>query len=156
MGFVVGLYAYVAGYAPTTNSIEQAVGEIGTSLTVTSEVYGGCDRTGSCPSYNIDAAGQYRYSYASIDSGELLLLEGSLPLRFQQDLSRYATPEALTEMSRPVQQETCNSFVDGVDVRYTIVLDSERFVLDSCRTSVMVDGELWVTLRSIWEYLQKQ
>lgn len=152
VGLVAGMYLFFAGFAPTTNSIENAVEEIGDTLVVTGEAYGGCDRPGTCPSFNIADGGEYRYSYTPRGASSQVLREGSLPLSIQQDLRRYATPNALMQFSQSVDPVMCESYVDGIDVRYTIELESETYVLDSCGTDVNADTLLWQTLGGLWDY----
>lgn len=152
VGLVVGVYAYFAGFAPTTAVIEDTVQEIGQSLTVTGEAYGGCDRPGTCPSFNIADNGNYRYSYTPRGATAQVLREGTLPLKIQQDLKRYATAVALEQFSQSVDPVMCESYADGIDVRYIIELEDEVYELDSCGTDVNADSLLWQTLAQLWNY----
>lgn len=152
VGLVVGVYMFFAGFAPTTNSIEKVVENIGESLVVTGEAYGGCDRPGTCPSFNVADGGDYRYSYTPRGATSQVLREGSLPLAIQQDLKRYATQNALDQFSQPVDPVMCDSYVDGIDVRYIIELEGETYTLDSCGTGVNADSLLWQTLSGLWDY----
>jgi len=152
VGLVVGVYMFFAGFAPTTAIIEDTVQEIGQTLIVTGEAYGGCDRVGTCPSFNIADNGSYRYSYTPRGATAQVLREGSLPLAIQQDLKRYATENALTKFSQSVDPIMCESFVDGIDVRYIIELEGDVYTLDSCGTNVDADTKLWETLAGLWYY----
>jgi hypothetical protein len=152
VGLVVGVYMFFAGFAPTANSIGNAVEEIGETLIVTGEAYGGCDGPGTCPSFNIADGGEYRYAYTPLGASSQVLREGSLPLSIQQNLKRYATANALEQFSQSVDPVMCESYVDGIDVRYSIELADETYVLDSCGTNVNADTLLWETLAGLWYY----
>jgi hypothetical protein len=152
VGLVVGVYMFFAGFAPTTAIIEDTVQEIGQTLIVTGEAYGGCDRSGTCPSFNIADNGSYRYSYTPRGATSQVLREGSLPLALQQDLKRYATVVALDQFSQSIDPIMCESFVDGIDVRYVIELEGAVYELDSCGTNVDANTKLWETLAGLWYY----
>ena len=154
VGLVAGVYLYFWGFAPTVNKVETVVEEVGVTLTVTAEAYGGCDRTDSCPSFYIADTGSYRFFYTPRVNAEQVRREGALPLAMQRDLKRYATESALTSYSQPTSPAMCNSFADGIDVEYRIELEGELYVLDSCGTDVNPNGLLWQTLSSIWDYFE--
>lgn len=152
VGLVAGVYLFFMGFAPTTAVIEDTVEEIGVSLTITGEAYGGCDMVGTCPSFNIADNGQYRYAYTPRGATAQVLREGTLPLAMQNDLERYAITPALERFSEPIEPIMCESYRDGIDVRYSIVLEDEVYVLDSCGTNVNADTMLWQTLAQLWSY----
>jgi hypothetical protein len=152
VGVFVGFYVYVTGFAPTVEKIETTVEEIGETLIVTGEAYGGCDRVQTCPSFNIADDGTYRYSYTPRGATTPVLREGALPLSIQRNLKKYATKDTLEQFSKPVDPVMCESYVDGIDVRYVIELEGELYTLDSCGTNVDVDSKLWQTLSGLWSY----
>jgi hypothetical protein len=154
VGVVVGVYVFFAGFAPTTQKIETVVKDIGQSLVITGEAYGGCDRANTCPSFNIANNGTYRYAYFLRNVEQQVLREGSVPLALQQKLKRYATRDALQALSDPLDPIMCESYTDGIDVRYTVELENEQYVLDSCGTTVDPDTMLWQTLSEMWNYFQ--
>jgi hypothetical protein len=152
VGVFVGVYVFFAGFAPTTQQIGDTVEDIGQSLVITGEAYGGCDRPGTCPSFNIADNGDYRYFYTPRSATSQVLREGSLPLAIQQQLKRYGTVGALEQFSAPVNPVMCESYVDGIDVRYIIELEGAVYVLDSCGTDVDAATQLWETLAGLWYY----
>lgn len=154
MGFVVGVYVYFAGFAPTTAKIENAVEDIGQTLIVTAEAYGGCERAANCPSFNVQDDGTYRYAFYPRGATERVIREGSLPLQLQQRLQRYATQNALATFSAQFDPVVCESDNGGTDIRYDIVLEDELYQLDSCGTAIDSESRLWQTLNEVWDYFQ--
>lgn len=154
VGFFTGSYLYVAAFAPTIETVETVVEEIGEDFIVTGEAYGGCDRAGSCPSFNIADNGEYRYVYLPRGATSQALREGVLPIDRQQNLRRYATPETLQEASQPIDPVMCESYIDGIDVRYWVQVGENIYQLDSCGTTIDPNSPLWLELSSTWEYFQ--
>ena len=154
VGFFSGAYLYVVVFAPAVQQVELAAEADKVEFIVTGEVYGGCERTRSCPSFNIADDGSYRYMYVPSDASVPKLREGTFPLERQRKLHRYATEGILMQASTPIDPGTCASYVDGVDVRYTIELGQQIYILDSCGTDIDKGSPLWQELRSAWDYLQ--
>lgn len=155
MGMFFGFYIYIAGFTATTERVSTALESVSDSLVITGEAYGGCDRTGTCPTFNIAADGTYRHFYTPLGSNEQVVREGSLPLRLQQQLDQYVVRAALLEQSRAVQPVFCESFVDGIDVRYRVTLNGEDFELSSCGSDVVAESPLWQALSNIWTYFER-
>jgi hypothetical protein len=154
IGVVVGVYVFFAGFAPTADRIETAVEDIGQSLVVTGEAYGGCDRAGACPSFNIANNGDYRYVFTPRGANEAVLLEGTLPLDIQRQMKRSLQPDVLRQFSVSIDPIMCDSYVDGIDVRYIIELNDEMYEVDSCGTAVDGDSVAWETLGGLWYYFE--
>lgn len=155
IGCFIGLYTFLVGYAPTAERMSQAVESIGTSLVITGEAYGGCDRTNSCPKFRIADDGSYRYFYVTNRADEPVLREGVLPLGIQQSLRQAVIIERLEAQSQAIEPAFCESYVDGIDVRYFVAFDNTTYILDSCGTAVQAQGELWQSLSSIWTYFER-
>lgn len=154
MGVFFGFYVYLAGFAPTTERVSKAIEEASSDLTITGEVFGGCDR-GVCPSFNVASDGSYRYLYVPMGSDEAVLREGVLPFALQQQLERNLTPVALAQQSVAIEPVFCESFVDGIDVTYLVDLDGESYELSSCGTDVIADSPAWQALSNIWTYFER-
>jgi len=155
MGLVFGFYVYVTGFAPTTDRVITAIEEASDSLVITGEAYGGCQRMGNCPTFNIATDGSYRYFYTPLGTGEQVLREGVVPLALQQQLERYLEETALVAQSRPIEPVFCESFVDGIDVRYEVSLNDTDYTLNSCGTDVVAESPLWQALSNIWTYFER-
>lgn len=155
MGLFVGFYVYLAGFAPATDRVSSTIEQIDSGITVTGEVYGGCERVGNCPTYNIANDGSYRHFYVPLGSNEQVVREGVLPLALQQQLNRHVVEPALEQQSQPIEPVFCESFVDGIDVLYTVTLNDDEYTLDTCGTDVVAESTLWQALSNVWTYLER-
>ena len=107
MGVVFGFYVYLVGFAPTSDRVSTVIQDDAGSLVITGEAYGGCLRSGNCPTFNIAADGSYRYFYTPLGTDEQVLREGVLPLTLQQQLDRNVVQSALNTQSRMIQPVFC-------------------------------------------------
>ena len=155
MGLFLGFYVYLAGFAPTSERVSTAIEEASDSLVITGEAYGGCQRVGNCSTFNIANDGSYRYLYTPLGSNEPVMREGVLPFALQQQLDRHVVRPALEAQSRSIEPVFCESFVDGIDVRYDVSLNDVDFRLNSCGTDVVADSPLWQALSNIWTYFER-
>lgn len=149
----MGAYLYVVGYVPIIASLEEPRQEKAESLVIESEVYGGC--RGACPSFQVLGDGSYRYLYSVARDEPQVIKSGDITFAMRRDLRRKLTPEALSAQSQPITPSACSSYSDGIDVRYTITRDGEKYVLDTCGTQVDTDSPLWQSIRNIWDYMEK-
>jgi len=154
VGVAVGAYVFLVGFAPTIAKLEVPNQEKLESLTIEGEVYGGCRDT--CPSFQVLGDGSYRYLYSPILDEPQVIESGSLPSTLRRELQRNLTETALLNQSEPKNSVVCNSDSDGVDVRYTITKNSEKFVLDSCDTQVQLNSQLWLSIKKTWDYFETQ
>jgi hypothetical protein len=46
----------------------------------------------------------------------------------------------------------CAQMVDGIDYKYTILVDSVEYQLNTCGTNFTADSELGAALEQLWEY----
>jgi hypothetical protein len=152
LGVVAGAYLYLAGYAPTMATLEVPGREKAEALVIASDVYGGC--RDECPSFQVLGDGSYRYLYSVTYDEPQVIESGSIPSAMRRDLKKNLTPQALAAQSQAITPVVCSSFSDGIDVRYTVTLDRETYVLDTCGTQVDTDSPLWLSIRKIWDYLQ--
>jgi len=154
VGVAAGAYVFLVGFAPTIAKLEVPNQEKLDSLTIEGEVYGGCRDT--CPSFQILGDGSYRYLYSPTFDDPQVIESGAIPYALRRELQRNLTETALVNQSQPKSAVVCNSYSDGVDVRYTIIKDSEKFVLDSCNTQVELNSQLWMSIKKTWEYLENK
>jgi len=154
MGLAIGVYVYFAGYAPVATELAEVTEELTDSIEIVGEAYGACTASGLCPSFQVADDGGYRYFYRPAGSSELVLQEGSLSRAMQADLRRSVSIGELQVASRPVNPVFCNSYEDGIDVRYRVTVDGVDYRLDSCGTDINPDGTLWVSLSNVWNYFE--
>lgn len=152
VGFFAGGYFYLTNLAGFVSEVKTPDEEKVSEFIIVADVYGGCRDT--CPSFQIQNDGTYRYLYTAEAGAEKVMRKGELPPRMLRQLRTIATVEALEEQSVPTEPPVCDSYTDGIDVEYEITLDGVVYTLDSCGTAVVGDGELWMGLQSIWDYFE--
>ena len=154
--FVVGLFAgsylFATGFADTVARYTTPDVESVATFTVESDVYGGC--RDACPSFQVIDDGSYRYFYTPTAGAEQVLRRGTLPFSELRQLKNALTTTALQTQSQPRQPALCNSFTDGIDIRYEVTLAGQKYTLDSCGTAVDGTGKIWQALDSIWNHLE--
>ena len=69
-------------------------------------------------------------------------------------MKRSLQPDVLRRFSVPIDPIMCDSYVDGIDARYTIELNDEMYEVDSCGTAVDGDSVAWETLSGLWYYFE--
>jgi hypothetical protein len=92
--------------------------------------------------------------YTPVAGAEQVLRQGTLPSQLERNLHEVLTEAALTKQSQVIQPLVCNSYSDGIDVKYVISLSGKDYMLDSCGTSIDGQSKLWTTLGSIWDYYE--
>ncbi len=148
------MYVYFAGYAPAMTTISEKAADRSNSLVIVGEAYGGCSMTNFCPSFQVAADGTYRYFYLPQGADEQVLREGELPSVLQKELRRVVTAAELQVASLPIEPALCESYRDGIDVKYRVTLGGSEYTIDSCGTDVNGEGAMWVTLSQIWRYFE--
>ncbi|MAZ66166.1 MAG: hypothetical protein CMF25_03570 [Kangiellaceae bacterium] len=148
VGVFSGAYLYVTVFAPQYNDDGfEDPSEI--ALRIQGQTYGGCQRTGSCPQFELENNRRYTYTkQAQRLDGEDEVMTGKMDReRFAQlaDLLMETNFSALAQET----QRSCDSYVDGVDYRYNVILEGEQFELDTCGTA-FYNSTLERALRPLW------
>ena len=153
VGFLAGAYLYLTNFAGLVSKLETPSQAEVSTFVIVADVYGGCRNT--CPSFQVQHDGAYRYLYTPAAGAEQIIQKGTLPKTLQQRLHTVVTEAALRRESAVTRPGVCNSYTDGIDIRYEITLNGEKFKLDSCGTAVNANGALWAALSTIWDYLER-
>lgn len=153
-GFIIGVFVFFSGYGDKEQIADIPSIDEQPSFVLEGEAYGGCQMSENCPSFHIESDGTYRFLYTPTFGEEQTIKEGSLPRSLRTEINVTFTDEALVAQSRKIQPTMCNAYVDGIDVRYKIVIGEQAYLLDSCGTDVNVDSPLWQTLVKIWNYFE--
>jgi hypothetical protein len=153
-GVMIGVYTYFTGFAPVERTVTTAVEERQDTFTIISNAYGSCDATGTCPQFRIDDTGEYRYFFYPGGSGRVLR-SGEASRRVVGELEEVLRVSALRAQSQPTTPALCNSYTEGIDVRYEITLNDAEYTLDSCGTTVDPASELWLALSGMWLYFEQ-
>lgn len=152
IGLFAGSYLFTTGFANTVNKYTTPDAESVVSFTVVSYVYGNCGD--ACPSFQITENGAYRLLYTPVAGAEQVLRQGTLSFAVQRELKNALTPSALATQAVRRQPTLCNSFTDGIDIRYEIAVSGKLYELNSCGTAIDVDGRVWQALDSVWDNLE--
>lgn len=156
VGLLFGMFLYFTNFDlfDSGGSNTVASQDAYDSLSVVGEVYGGCALTEACPSFQLLADGSYRYRYTPGFGQDQILREGNLPRALMREIVAGAAIKRLEVQAKTIEPALCNSYTDGLDVRYTVTLNAQEYVLDSCGTAVNAEQDPWVTLAKIWNYFE--
>lgn len=152
VGFFAGGYLYLNHFTKMISPDDVTDIQEIERLTIVSEAYGGC--RDACPAFQVKFDGTYRYRYTPQLGGETLFKEGTLPLDIQRGLKKALNEKDLSKQSKEINAVGCESYADGIDIRYDVTLSSETYQLDSCGTSVDFSSDTWIALAKIWNYFQ--
>lgn len=154
VGFFSGGYLYLTVMASSSSKASVPDQVAASEFTITSDVYGGC--RDACPSFHVNNDGSYRYLFKPVRGEDSVLRQGNLPPQLHKRLRQVLTKSQLEAQSKSVEPLICNSYTDGIDVKYEISLNNKKFLLDSCGTAVVGEGQLWSTLSSVWTYFETE
>lgn len=152
VGFCVGVYFYFSGFMQSHDAPDVRTQEEFSEFTLVAEVYGGCRNT--CPSFQILKDGSYRYLFTPGVGEDQIIREGTLPRELRKAITSTFVPQTLIDQSRIIKPSMCNSYVDGIDVRYEITIDTTEYKLDTCGTDMDTESPFWNTLVKIWNYFE--
>ena len=152
VGFCFGIFLYFTGFIGIFEKPNVQTQTAANSFTIISEVYGSC--LSSCPSFQIASDGSYRYLFTPAAGEEQIIRDGSLARSLRRDISQFVTAAALDAQSQKIQPSVCNSYTDGIDVKYRVTISSDLYVLDTCGTDIDINSNLWKTLVKIWSYFE--
>lgn len=151
MGLVAGGYIYLTGFAGFVQNLAVPDSEKVNQFVIVGDSYGGC--RSYCPSFQVQADGSYRYLFTPEIGQPEALREGTISRGLLRDLKDSLNERDLRSQSRVYTPDDCESYVDGIDVVYTVTLNGTQYEIDSCGTDVDWDGELWVALNALWTEL---
>ena len=154
VGFLAGGYLYVTGFAGMVAQLSVPSEEQVSGFVVVGDMYGGC--RDNCPSFQLLGNGSYRYSFVSKVGEPRQTLEGTIPLKLRRGLTSSLVTKDLVQQSQSVSPTECNSYTDGMDVRYEITIEGAEYSLDSCGTDYVGTSDLWQALNSVWSHLEEQ
>lgn len=152
IGFLFGGYFYLTNFAVVVSKIETPDVEAISEFVIEATVYGGCRNT--CPSFQIQNDGSYHYLYTPAAGVEKVVRKGAVPTEMMRLLRKVMNTEMLRAQSVAIESAVCNSYTDGIDVRYKVTLDGVEYTLDSCGTAVDSDSLTWKALQGVWTYFE--
>lgn len=147
VGVIAGMFFYVTVYVPMYGGSDVPE-EF--SMLVEGRMYGGCERTGSCASFQFTDDGSYQYFPSEGARKE----SGELPTSVVNSVRDELTPIAVEDASAPTAIRDCRSYVDGIDYAYTITVESQQFALDTCKTQLAHENPLQQEFLAVWQYME--
>ncbi len=150
VGCFSGAYLYITVFSP------QYVGDgfedpSEITLRIQGQAYGGCDRAGSCPSFQLENNRKYTYKAPAsyYDDAEALVVTGKMDRSSFKDLTNMLVDTNFAILQQR-SDRNCESYVDGIDYHYEIILQGEQYGLDTCGTAFN-GSALERSLRPLWE-----
>ncbi len=152
IGFLFGVFIYFSGWLQTFGESDVQTQAEANSFTIISEVYGGCMT--NCPSFKIESDGTYRYLFTPAHGEEQIVRDGKLPRTLRSEIAQSVIISSLKNQSKRIEPSICNSYTDGIDVKYRITVNGKLYILDTCGTDINTDSRLWNALVKIWSYFE--
>lgn len=150
VGFLAGGFLYVTHFAKLINPDSVRTQEAAEQFTIVGEAYGGCRDV--CPAFQVLSDGTYRYQFYAEIGGEKQFRDGTIPPTILRNLKKVLVVEELVLQSQETDPTECNSFSDGIDIKYTITIAGAEYELNSCGTDVDGEGAVWNGLSETWSF----
>jgi hypothetical protein len=151
IGMLSGAYLYVTAFAPDyaagINTGEDISEEV---LVIEGEMYGGCSEMDACATFRLVDGKNYDF----ISSGDAEIKKGKLSSSRRTSLLEILDHELLELNSQPVQNDSCDAYVDGIDYSYTVWLEGETYDLDTCSTALANNQTLQEVFLDIWYVME--
>ena len=152
-GFFVGVILFLKNNTGQEGGGALPAGDT-PGFTVLASMYGGCVRSGGCPSYRITSDGSYTYVARLQESGETPQA-AMLSTKQYDTLSTYIRTTDFDSVMRTQFNGTCPATVDGIAYRYDILYNDTPYTLDSCVENF--DGEiLFAELQNYFDIFSAQ
>src|SRR6056297_1169415 len=152
MGMFCGMYLYYTTFVPAylNNPVVQDVARnLEPEWTIGVRVYGGCERSQSCPAFSLDEKGRYRYQ----PEPETPVTNGRVPSSLQSAFTEELTTATLQRLAQPASDAACPSYADGLDYRILVTTPEARYDLNTCGTVLETDDRLITLVRDTLTYL---
>lgn len=147
-GFAIGMYVYIAAFKPIYVPEKLSETEAGASdwSLVVKQRNVSQDPSYIQPSFRLLGDGQYVFLPGGQASDALLPREGKLSSSLMRDLRRF--DGGLKTYSEPAVNQNCLS-VNEYEYRFTV--ETNAYVLDSCRTKLQDDTVFLKILNEAWD-----
>jgi hypothetical protein len=152
IGLVAGGYVYLTGFATTFVPPEATTEDTYGGLVINGESYGECAASNSCLSFQLLGNGTYRAIYTNPGANDKLSKEGGISRSLRKELTEVMSSEALLSQSYPLQLTECKYGQNGTNYKFKVTLDGVNYNLDTCKTRLDYNGQIWLTLVKAWNY----
>lgn len=153
IGLVAGWYLYITAFAPHFNQYVGQTEAVYEDLVVVGDQHGG-RRIGMAPSFQILKDGSFNYVTQATDGVAENHRDGTVPRAIWSEVKSALTKAKVVDLARPVSGEACASDADGTDYTYTITLQGNEYVLDTCTSNLAHDVAVKTALDKLWNYFE--
>ncbi len=146
-GLLVGMYLYVAYFAPTytQTGVDEADFElIGNS-------YGRCENEEGCASFRLTDNRELAYLPPSRTGVDVSVLTTVISRSSYRSIYNRISTADLDALAEPIFGVECISSSGGDDYTYTIMVEGSTYVLDTCETGLAFDEEMQELLRGVFD-----
>lgn len=152
IGLVAGGYLYLTGFATTFVPPEATTEDTYGGLIVNGESYGECENNNSCLAFQLLGNGTYRAIFTSPENNKEVSKEGSITRVLRKELQLAMKSSDILEQSQLKSVFDCKYGNEGTNYKFKVTLDKIEYNLDTCRTNLNFEGQIWLTLAKIWNY----
>jgi hypothetical protein len=152
IGLVAGGYVYLTGFATTFVPPEATTEEKYEGLIINGESYGECEANNSCLSFQLLGNGTYRAIYTNPETNRKISKDGGISRSLRNELKEVMRPDNLQAQSRLLQVTDCKYGENSTNYKFKVTLNSSEYNLDTCKTNVNYNGQIWLTLVKVWNY----
>jgi hypothetical protein len=151
MGMLSGAFLYVTVFAPTYKSdLDTPEAEVAGGVFIEGQMYGACEEMDSCASFRLLDSRAYDY----LPYPDTEVERGKIPSAITEPLFDALASGALFELSEDYDKEVCASDGTGLDFSYTVSMDDESAVLDTCSTLLATDEQTTGLFLDAWNFMQ--
>jgi len=155
IGMFTGMYLYFTTFVPAyiSNPTMQSLTQEGQpAWRMTVAAYGGCERLGECPRFELTAAGDVRYQPPRGRDEVSTLEEVTVPRALRRQVDAAVITTDLPAASR-IADKNCAHFAGGIDYEITLDTTEGSYQLDTCFTQLADNAPLTSSLREVFTYL---
>ena len=151
MGMITGAFFYATVYAPEYAKDLGSTDQIDpNTIVIQAAMYGGCERQNKCPSFQLTDDLNYRYS---IEPGAEIE-KGKISKELSDTLFEKLDTQTLITFSKEISPNSCDSYADGLDYYYDIILEGSTYTLDTCTSAFARDEALQKDFLDVWSFME--
>lgn len=152
IGLVAGGYVYLTGFATTFVPPDTTTEDKYGGLIINGESYGECEAENSCLSFQLLGNGTYRAIYINPETNKQISKDGGISRSLRNELKAAMLPAGLLAQSQLMLAPVCKYGEEGTNYKFKVTLNSVEYNLDTCKTSIDYNAQVWLTLVKVWNY----
>lgn len=149
VGMIVGAYLYVFGFSQQFTFFG-GLTEDRSSLSMSGNAYGGCERGGVCGSFQLQSDGTFRTLLPSIGrTSTRVQYEGELSASQMREIRQVFTGRGAPAFGQAIVPDSCASDVDGIDYVVRVSVGGTTYTFSTCDTAIARDATAMQVLREL-------